>query len=137
MRENARIVALTGVVIGLDAALLVLPPGPATLDVRLHWGADDASALFAVLGGPGRAAYVRHQLVDLAFIATYLVLGTALARRLRSLALWGTILAGAFSDVVETAGILVLLRAFPSELRALSDALGWFTSIKWLALLLA
>jgi hypothetical protein len=65
------------------------------------------------------------------------MLGHALARRLSSPAVWGTVLAGAFCDVVETGGILVLLRAFPSELRALADALGWFTSVKWLALFLA
>jgi hypothetical protein len=50
MRENARLIVLVAVAIALDAALLVLPPGPAILDARLHWGADDASALFAALG---------------------------------------------------------------------------------------
>jgi hypothetical protein len=133
MRLNPRLATLIAVAVLLDVLLIALPPGLSSLDARAHYSADDALAFIGGLGADGRARYLRHELVDLAFIATYAALGQAIAMRLGPRGRWlrRMVLAGGAADLLETTGILFLLRAYPAEPRPLAAAVSVATSVKW------
>lgn len=109
--------------------MLLTPPGTHVLDVRLWYTPDDAFALLDSLGVEGRAAYAKHAVADLVFIAIYTYLLRAAAPgRLRALAWIPGLL-----DAMETAGILVLLSVFPSRPVTLATAVAIATPLKWAA----
>ena len=127
--SRSRWAALIAAAIGLEIALVVLPPFPDILDARLFYTADQAFALLDRLGPNGRASYVRHQLVDLLFIATYTCLARGVSGWLRGRR-WTALVPGAF-DVLETTGILGLLAMHPSRPVLLAGAIGLCTTLKW------
>ena len=116
----------------LDVLLLVLPPGRSILDARLYYTGADAAAYLASLGADGRRAYFVHELVDLAFIATYTMLLRHLAFRWKlPRAFHGLAFAPGAADLVETASILLVL-ASPAA-APLLGVLGVVTAVKWAA----
>lgn len=128
-----RIRWLVAAAVVLDVALLLLPPGRTILDARAYYDADTALAYLDALGPSGRSAYALHECVDLAFIATYTLLLRALGTRWQAKPR-ALLFAPSTADVVETAGILVLLAA-PS--RPLATVVGYATLAKWLTLIVA
>jgi hypothetical protein len=125
-----------GLVVVLDAVLLVMPPSFSMLDMRLHYGAAEALAFLEELGPAGRTEYFVHECIDLVFIVAYTVLLWHLAVRWRLPRSAKVLLfAPGAADSVETAGILVLLAMAPPRSRLVAVVIGYATTCKWLALL--
>lgn len=131
-KSASRLWALTGLVVLLEIALLWMPPGASMLDARLHYTAEEAQLYLEALGPAGRSAYFLHECVDVLFIATYTMWLQACARRWSWLPQRLLFAPGA-ADLVETVGMLVLLRMDPASSRGLAAVVGYATSCKFAA----
>jgi hypothetical protein len=130
--RRSTLALLIGVVL-LDVFLMIYPPGLQCLDAKLWYSTAEVYPYFEALGESGRSHYLRHELVDLLFlafytafllrIATWLAPGNKIARGVATLP--------GFFDVFETAGIIVLLWVFPNRLDALASVVSVMTPLKW------
>ncbi len=121
--------------IALAVLLVVLAAAMATwgmldsLDARLYYTADEATAFLAELDPATRAAYFRNELMDLAFLSAYTLLIVRIIRRVYPHGALPVAIActpGAF-DLVETSTILLLLANGASP----PAWLGATTFLKW------
>jgi hypothetical protein len=95
--------------------------GQTALDVRGYWDAADARALVAACGVQGRTAYIRLELLDLAYPLlcglALLLASTLLARRLPGQA-WTLLLIPAIAmtvlDYAENATVWTILSTWPT-----------------------
>jgi hypothetical protein len=133
VKGTPRFARSVGLVIILDAVLLWMPPGPSILDARPYYSAAEALVYLEELGPAGRTTYFVHECVDLVFIAAYTLLLRQLAARWRVTPRILLFAPGA-ADVIETAGILVLLGMGTPRSRLLAGVIGYATCCKWLAL---
>jgi hypothetical protein len=111
------------------------------LDLRPSYSADEAYRTLAAMGAAGRRAYrVVEATVDVVYPVLYTVfLAALLAALLRrawpgagasawlSMLPFGVLLA----DLLENAGIVVLLGRFPGSLDAVAPVVSAFTTAKW------
>ena len=120
--------------LGMTAALGVLPPGMNILDAKPYYSASQALGLLDALGEQGRKAYVMHQYVDLLYLVAYTSLFRALLHRFgwRTWVRNAVLLPGAL-DLVETAGIVLLLHQYEQAPYQLARALGVVTLCKWVS----
>src|SRR5262245_58026075 len=132
MRRTLRFPWLVGLVIGLDAVLLLMPPGLSMLDARPYYSATEALSYLEELGPLGRTRYFVHECVDLVFIAAYTLLLRQLATRWH-LAPRNLLFAPGAADFIETAGILILLTMGTPRSSAIATVIGYATCSKWLA----
>ncbi|MBO9666310.1 MAG: hypothetical protein J7501_05805 [Bdellovibrio sp.] len=112
-----------------------------SLDIRLYYTAADAKSFFAELSPAETAAYIRHELFDLAFIGTYSLLFFFWLQRLfpqKKLFVALGFVPGLL-DFIETTSILgVLLQGLQEPPLWLGTVtfLKWFGSICVLVLLI-
>jgi hypothetical protein len=138
LKRPTRLASLLVLTVVIEAILVVMPPvGLSMLDARLYYRADEAMAFIAELGPRGRSDYFFHECIDLGFIVVYTLLLRALAQRwrLRGRVVRLLVFAPGAADLLETAGILSLLRIYPSGPRLLAGSIGYFTLLKWVGLL--
>jgi hypothetical protein len=124
---------LVVVVVGLEVLLVSIPPGLSILDARLYYRGAEALSFLEELGPVGRTDYVVHECIDLVFIASYTHLLRQLAAKWRLALPPLLLLAPGAADLVETAGILVLLGMDYPRSPVLAAVIGFATSAKWLA----
>jgi hypothetical protein len=142
---------LAGVLVAVNAA--VFPAALARigttaearpLDLRLSYSADEAYRALAAMGEAGRRAYrVVETTVDVAYPVLYTVfLAALLAALLRRAwpraraSAWLTIVpfGALLADLLENAGIVVLLDRFPGSLDGVTPVVSAFTTAKWTVL---
>ena len=116
------------------------------LDTRFGWDHDDARSFLSALEDEERRLYVLVLLIDMLYALTFAVAGTLVLAWISERLVAPTnplqwvvllpVLAGAL-DLVENAGILILLALYPSVPSALGAALGLLTATKLILVNLA
>jgi hypothetical protein len=135
------LVAVNAVVFPAAVARIGTTPDARPLDLRLSYSADEAYRAFAAMGEAGRHAYrVVETTVDVAYPVLYTVFLAALLAALLRRA-WPGARASAWlamvpfgvlvADLLENAGIVVLLGRFPGSLDGVAPVASAFTTAKW------
>jgi hypothetical protein len=105
-----------------------------SLDVLFFYSVSDMNVLFSDLKEEGRELYFRQQFFDLAYIASYTLLGLKLLRHLFKIPprwLFLLALVPGFFDSIETLGIQVLLKRWPDLGQSLPEIVRFATPLKW------
>ena len=113
-------------------------PSIHSLDLRFSYSLSEVYGLFDSLGESGRKTYFWMERIDLAYMTSYTLVCLSLFDRiyrktLRVFPTWNLILclAPGFLDLIETLGILILLRAYPTQIHWLALTVTVATPLKW------
>jgi hypothetical protein len=127
-------------ILGAELYFMFQPPILPILDARLFYSVADIQGLFSTIGESGRDAYFQHELIDLAFLTSYSFFILFWMKRLythrqKPLPVFAIALslAPGFFDLIETSGILVLLRQYPQLSFWLENTITFATPLKWIS----
>ena len=120
--------------------LKALDGGFQSLDMRFHYGSDQAFACLDGVGSAGRPLLRGFWLIDFAFIACFLMVMLAITRNTAQIAavrygMYAAAMLCALLDAVENAMLLRVCAAYPEKrLCGLAAVAGYVTSAKWITL---
>lgn len=124
--------------------LAVYPPGLDGLDGKLLYSPDWVYSFLASLDDPGREFYVKHEIVDFAFMFFYsLVLYRffnrtyVLAEKEMPLVIKIIAVLPGIIDVFEDIGIIYLVQLFPGRADGVAIIVSALSTLKWITLVSA
>jgi hypothetical protein len=133
-------VGITAIILITELVFIFTLFSQNALDGRFCYSVAEISTLFNTIGEAGRNAYFHREMVDCCFLASYtffiLFWMNRLYRSRKKPLPVGAILLGllpGFLDLIETSGVMILLKQYPDMSQWLATTLTFATPLKWMA----